>query len=62
MKKLYNSPDAEIDMFELSSSILTLSGDGDGGLAGGDNESSINASGGIEDIGVIIDVVDPHDF
>ena len=62
MKKLYNSPDAEIDMFELSSSILTLSGDGDGGLAGGDNESSIADSGGIEDIGVIIDVVDPYDF
>lgn len=61
MKKLYNSPDAEIDIFELSSSILTLS-DPDGGLAGGDNESSIADSGGIEDIGVIIDVVDPHDF
>lgn len=62
MKKLYNSPDAEIDMFELSSSILTLSGDGDGGLAGGDNEGSADDLGGIEDIGVIIDVVDPNDF
>ena len=58
MKKLYNSPDAEIDMFELSSSILTLSG----GLGEGDNESSADDLGGIEDIGVIIDVVDPHDF
>lgn len=58
MKKLYNSPDAEIDMFELSSSILTLSG----GLGEGDNESSINASGGIEDIGVIVDVVDPNEI
>lgn len=61
MKKLYNSPDAEIDMFELSSSILTLS-DPDGGLGEGDNESSINASGGIEDIGVIVDVVDPNEI
>ena len=58
MKKLYNSPDAEIDMFELSSSILTLSGN----LGGGDNEGSADDLGGIEDIGVIIDVVDPHDF
>ena len=58
MKKLYNSPDAEIDMFELSSSILTLSG----GLGEGDNESSADDLGGIEDIGVIIDVVDPYDF
>ncbi len=58
MKKLYNSPDAEIDMFELSSSILTLSGD----LGGGDTEGSFDALGGIEDIGVIIDVVDPNDF
>ena len=40
MKKLYNSPDAEIDMFELSSSILTLSGGEGGGLGGGDNAVS----------------------
>lgn len=58
MKKLYNSPDAEIDMFELSSSILTLSG----GLGEGDNESSADDLGGIEDIGVIIDVVDPNEI
>lgn len=58
MKKLYNSPDAEIDMFELSSSILTLSG----GLGEGDNESSADDLGGIEDIGVIIDDVDPHEI
>lgn len=57
MKKLYNSPDAEIDMFELSSSILTLSG-----IAGGDTEGSFDALGGIEDIGVIIDVVDPNEI
>ena len=62
MKKLYNSPDAEIDMFELSSSILTLSGGGSGGLGEGDNEGSADDLGGIEDIGVIIDVVDPYDF
>ena len=60
MKKLYNSPDAEIDMFELSSSILTLSGSG--GLGEGDNEGGADDLGGIEDIGVIIDVVDPNDF
>lgn len=58
MKKLYNSPDAEIDMFELSSSILTLSG----GLGEGDNEGSADDLGGIEDIGVIIDVVDPNEI
>ena len=58
MKKLYNSPDAEIDMFELSSSILTLSG----GLGEGDAEGSFDDLGGIEDIGVIMDVVDPYDY
>lgn len=58
MKKLYNSPDAEIDMFELSSSILTLSG----GLGEGDTESGADDLGGIEDIGVIVDVVDPHEL
>lgn len=59
MKKLYNSPDAEIDMFELSSSILTLSG---GGLGEGDNVGGADDLGGIEDMGVIIDVVDPHEL
>lgn len=58
MKKLYNSPDAEIDMFELSSSILTLSGN----LGGGDTEGGIDDLGGIEDIGVIVDVVDPNEI
>lgn len=61
MKKLYNSPDDEIDMFELSSSILTLS-DPNGGLGGGNTEGSFDALGGIEDMGVIIDVVDPHEL